>query len=146
MSSDDYAISVRDVSKCFYTYDKPSDRLKQSIVPRFQRRFGVPVTTYGKEFWALRNIDFDVSKGETVGIIGRNGSGKSTLLQIICGTLHPSAGNIEVKGRVAALLELGSGFNAEFTGRDNVSVNAALMGLSRQQTAARFADIEAFAD
>jgi len=146
MSSDDYAISVRDVSKCFYTYDKPSDRLKQSIVPRFQRRFGVPVTTYGKEFWALRNIDFDVSKGETVGIVGRNGSGKSTLLQIICGTLSPSAGQVETRGRVAALLELGSGFNLEFTGRENVYLNAAVLGLTHDEVDQRFDAIAGFAD
>src|SRR5476649_2114578 len=138
MSSDDYAISVRDVSKCFYTYDKPSDRLKQSIVPRFQRRFGVPVTTYGKEFWALRNIDFDVSKGEAVGIVGRNGSGKSTLLQIICGTLAPSAGKVRVRGRISALLELGTGFNPEFSGRENIYLSAAIQGLSRKETQAKY--------
>ncbi|WP_122680026.1 ABC transporter ATP-binding protein, partial [Pseudomonas viridiflava] len=120
MSSEENVISVRDISKCFHTYEKPFDRLKHSIIPRLQRKLGSPVTSYGREFWALRNIDFDVRRGETVGIVGRNGSGKSTSLQIICGTLTPSAGVIQTHGRVAALLELGSGFNPEFTGRENV--------------------------
>ena len=102
MSSDQPVISVQNVSKCFYTYDKPHDRLKQALVPRLQRWSGQPATTYGKEFWALRDISFDVGKGETVGIVGRNGSGKSTLLQIICGTLSPTIGEIHTRGRVAA--------------------------------------------
>lgn len=146
MSSEDNAISVRDISKCFYSYDKPLDRLKHSLVPRLQRRLGAPLSTYGKEFWALRNVDFDVQRGETVGIVGRNGSGKSTLLQIICGTLTPSGGQVQTHGRVAALLELGSGFNPEFTGRENVYLNAALLGLSREEVDQRFDAIAGFAD
>lgn len=146
MSSDQSVISVRNVSKCFYTYDKPRDRLKQAIVPRFQRWAGDQVTTYGKEFWALRNISFEVRKGETVGIVGRNGSGKSTLLQIICGTLTPTIGEIETCGRIAALLELGSGFNPEFTGRENVYLNAALLGLTHDEVDNRFDAIASFAD
>jgi lipopolysaccharide transport system ATP-binding protein len=146
MSSEQAVISVRNVSKCFYTYDKPHDRLKQAIVPRFQRWAGDQVTTYGKEFWALRDIDFEVYRGETVGIVGRNGSGKSTLLQIICGTLSPTMGEIETKGRVAALLELGSGFNPEFTGRENVYLNAAVLGLSHEEVNERFDAIAGFAD
>jgi len=146
MSSDEFAISVQDVSKCFYTYEKPSDRLKQSIVPRIQRILGDKVTTYGKEFWALRNVSFDVQKGETVGIVGRNGSGKSTLLQIICGTLMPTAGQIETQGRIAALLELGSGFNPEFSGRENVYLNGAVLGLSKDEIDERFDAIAGFAD
>ncbi|WP_122827543.1 ABC transporter ATP-binding protein, partial [Pseudomonas viridiflava] len=111
--------------------DKPHERLKQALVPRLQRWAGKQATTtYGKEFWALRDISFDVNKGETVGIVGRNGSGKSTLLQIICGTLAPTLGEIQTRGRVAALLELGSGFNPEFTGRENVYLNAAVLGLT----------------
>lgn len=146
MSSDQSVISVRNVSKCFYTYDKPRDRLKQAIVPRFQRWAGDQVTTYGKEFWALRDISFEVKKGETVGIVGRNGSGKSTLLQIICGTLSPTIGEIETRGRIAALLELGSGFNPEFTGRENVYLNAAVLGLTRDEVNDRFDAIAGFAD
>ena len=146
MSSEDTAVSVRDISKCFYTYDKPFDRLKHSLVPRLQRKLGGPVTAYGREFWALRNIDFDVQRGETVGIVGRNGSGKSTLLQIICGTLMPSGGVVQTQGRVAALLELGSGFNFEFTGRENVYLNAAVLGLSRDEVDQRFDAIAGFAD
>ena len=146
MSSNQPVISVKNVSKCFYTYDKPRDRLKQAIVPRLQRWSGQDPTTYGREFWALRDINFDVSKGETVGIVGRNGSGKSTLLQIICGTLNPTLGQIETRGRVAALLELGSGFNPEFTGRENVYLNGAVLGLSRDEVDERFDAIAGFAD
>lgn len=146
MSSNDSAIRVRNLSKCYQIYDVSSDRLKQFIWPRLQQLAGRSPKQYFREFWSLREIAFEVKKGETVGIIGRNGSGKSTLLQIICGTLHPTHGQVEVTGRVAALLELGSGFNLEFTGRDNVFLNAAVMGLTRAQTSERFAKIEAFAD
>src|SRR5690606_7036133 len=113
------------------------DRLLQRFFPRRQ---------YFKEFHALSDISFDVFRGETVGIIGRNGSGKSTLLQLICGTLTPTLGQITVHGRVAALLELGAGFNPEFTGRENVYMNATILGLTRQEIDARFDDILAFAD
>ncbi len=146
MSSDEIAIRVNNLSKCYQIYERPPDRLKQSIVPRLQRLAGRPSSTYFKEFWALRDVSFDVRKGETVGIIGRNGSGKSTLLQMICGTLTPTAGTVEVNGRVAALLELGAGFNPEFTGRENVYMNGAVLGLSREEIDARFDDIAAFAD
>ncbi|WP_225772513.1 ABC transporter ATP-binding protein [Pseudomonas sp. Marseille-Q5115] len=146
MSSETYAIRVEDVSKCFHTYDKPIDRLKRSVVPRLQQWVGDAPTSYGKEFWALRNISFEVKRGETVGIVGRNGSGKSTLLQIICGTLTPTSGTVQTHGRVAALLELGSGFNPEFTGRENVFLNGALLGLTREEIDARFDAIAAFAD
>ncbi|MBP9871800.1 MAG: ABC transporter ATP-binding protein [Nitrosomonas sp.] len=140
------AIRVNNLSKCYQIYDKPNDRLKQFVVPKVLGVLGQHSKPYFREFWALKDISFEIKKGETVGIIGRNGSGKSTLLQIICGTLHPTAGDIEVNGRVAALLELGSGFNPEFTGRENVYLNAGVLGLSVEQTAARFAVIEAFAD
>jgi lipopolysaccharide transport system ATP-binding protein len=145
-SSSDIAIRVSHLSKCYQIYDKPNDRLKQFVVPRMQRLLGEQPKQYFREFWALKDISFEIKKGETVGIIGRNGSGKSTLLQLICGTLHPTAGEIEVNGRVAALLELGSGFNPEFTGRENVYLNASVLGLTQEQTTARFAEIEAFAD
>ena len=144
--SSEIAIKVENLSKCYQIYDKPQDRLKQSLYPRLQRLVGKAPTQYFKEFWALKDVSFEVKKGETVGIIGRNGSGKSTLLQMICGTLNPTSGNIKTYGRVAALLELGSGFNPEFTGRENVYMNAAVLGLSREETETRFADIEAFAD
>jgi lipopolysaccharide transport system ATP-binding protein len=134
----DIAISVRGVGKMYRIYDRPQDRLKQMLW-RGRRM-------YGHEFWALRDVSFDISKGQTFGIIGRNGSGKSTLLQIIAGTLAPTEGQVEVQGRVAALLELGSGFNPDFTGRENVFLNGAILGLSREEMEARFDQIAAFAD
>ena len=144
--SNDVAIRVRTLSKCYHLYDAPRDRLKQFLAPRLQRMAGQPPRQYFREFWALRDVSLEIKRGESVGIIGRNGSGKSTLLQLICGTLHPSGGQIDVNGRVAALLELGSGFNPEFTGRENVYLNASVLGLSNEQTRQRFGDIEAFAD
>jgi lipopolysaccharide transport system ATP-binding protein len=131
------AISLKNVSKCFNRYAHPVDRLKEILLPG---------RTYAQEFWALRDINLEVLKGHTVGIIGRNGSGKSTLLQIIAGTLTPTSGSIEVHGRIGALLELGSGFNPEFTGRENVFLNGAILGLSRQEMEQRFDNIAAFAD
>ncbi|WP_051293599.1 ABC transporter ATP-binding protein [Pseudoduganella violaceinigra] len=144
--SSEIAIKIENLSKCYQIYDQPHDRLKQSILPRLQRLAGAPAKQYFREFQAVHNVSFEVRKGETVGIIGRNGSGKSTLLQMICGTLNPSSGSIVTNGRIAALLELGSGFNPEFTGRENVYMNAAVLGLTHAETAARFADIEKFAD
>ena len=132
-------ISVRNIGKMYRIYEQPIDRLKQMLLWRFRRE-------YGRSFWALRNLSFDIRRGETVGVIGRNGSGKSTLLQMIAGTLTPTEGEIYVKGRIAALLELGSGFNPEFTGRENVFMNGAILGLSRSEMAARFDEISAFAD
>jgi len=146
MSSDKPAVSVRDLSKCYQIYDRPADRLKQFVAPRLQRLVGKVPRQYFREFWALKGVSFEVARGESIGIVGRNGSGKSTLLQIICGTLNPTQGAVETDGRIAALLELGSGFNAEFSGRDNVYLNAALLGLSRQEVDQRFDDIAAFAD
>jgi lipopolysaccharide transport system ATP-binding protein len=133
------AVSVRGVGKMYRIYERPQDRLKQMLFFRFGRR-------YGREFWAIRNVDFDLAPGERLGIIGRNGSGKSTLLQIIAGTLAPSEGEVHVRGRVSALLELGSGFNLEFTGRENVFTNGAILGMSRNDVEARFDEIEEFAD
>lgn len=146
MSSNNIAIRVSNISKCYQIYDTPRDRLKQFVLPRLQRTIGQSPKQYFREFWALKDVSFEVEKGETVGIIGRNGSGKSTLLQMICGTLHPTSGSIQTNGRIAALLELGSGFNPEFTGRGNVYINAALHGLSKEEIDARFDDIVAFAD
>jgi lipopolysaccharide transport system ATP-binding protein len=137
-ADDDIAIRVSNLSKCYHIYDRPRDRLLQMLT-RGRKQFY-------REFWALKDVSFEVKKGETVGIVGRNGSGKSTLLQLICGTLNPTSGSIQTNGRIAALLELGSGFNPEFTGRENVYMNAALLGLNKEEVEARFDDIAAFAD
>ncbi len=144
--SSEIAIRVRDITKHYLMFERPEHRLLQMIVPRLQRIAGRPPRHYYEEFTALGGISFDVHRGETIGIIGRNGSGKSTLLQVICGTLQPSAGSIEVNGRIAALLELGAGFNLDFTGRENVYMNATILGLSRLEIDERFDDIAAFAD
>jgi len=144
--SSDIAIHVEGLSKCYYVYDRPQDRLKQFFLPRLQRATGFHQRQYYREFWALRDIDLTVRKGEAIGILGRNGSGKSTLLQIITGTLSPTTGTVTTRGRVAALLELGSGFNPEFTGRENVFLNGALLGLSQREVEERFDDIAGFAD
>lgn len=136
--SSNIAISVKNLSKNYQIYDQPLDRLKQTIY-RGKKKFY-------REFVALHDVSFNIKKGETIGIIGKNGSGKSTLLQIIAGTLMPSSGEINVYGRVAALLELGSGFNPEFTGRENVYLNGAILGISKEEMENRIAAIEAFAE
>jgi ABC-type polysaccharide/polyol phosphate transport system ATPase subunit len=146
MSSEEAAIRVQGLGKSYQIYEHPSDRLKQFIAPRLRRLVGAPERLYFRDFAALHDVSFEVKKGQTLGIIGRNGSGKSTLLQIICGTLAPTAGTVEVNGKVAALLELGAGCNPEFTGRENVQMNAALLGLSEHEIAARFQNIFDFAD
>lgn len=134
----DVALRLESISKCFQIYEKPHHRLLQGIF-RGRRK-------YYREYWALRDISFTINRGETVGIIGRNGAGKSTLLQIICGTLTPTSGALEINGRVAALLELGAGFNPEFTGRENVFLNGAVLGLPQQEIHDRFDEIASFAD
>jgi lipopolysaccharide transport system ATP-binding protein len=146
MSSDDIAIGVHGLAKRYQIYETPRDRLKQFVLPRVQRLFGAQPKRYFSEFWALNDVSFEVLKGETVGIIGRNGSGKSTLLQMICGTLSPTHGHVKLNGRVAALLELGAGFNPEFTGRENIFMNGTLLGLTRREIEARYDHIVAFAD
>jgi lipopolysaccharide transport system ATP-binding protein len=110
----DIAIKVHNLSKCYPIYDNPSDWLKPFVGSRLQRFTWQSPKQYFREFWAVKDVSFEIKKGETVGIIGRNGSGKSTLLQMICGTLTPTSGSIQTYGRIAALLELGSGFNPEF--------------------------------
>jgi lipopolysaccharide transport system ATP-binding protein len=130
------SLVVDKVSKCYELYEQPHQRLLGYFFKAANRR--------KREFWALQELSFSLHPGETLGIIGRNGSGKSTLLQIICGTLASSSGSVTVKGRIAALLELGAGFNPEFTGRENVLLNAALYGLSSQAIAERMDDIIAF--
>lgn len=153
--SSDHAISVKGVSKVFRIYDRPKDRLIQGLfalaarlVPgaASKQRLRRAAAARARDFHALDDISFHVDRGETVGIIGRNGSGKSTLLQIICGTLNPTLGEVATRGRVAALLELGSGFNPEYTGRENVYLNGQLLGLTRAQVDERFEKIVAFAD
>lgn len=146
MSSENIAIQVQNVSKCFEMYKTPAHRLKQMVYPRFLSSIRRNSKIYYDEFWALQNINFEVERGQTVGIMGQNGSGKSTLLQIITGTLSPTTGNVNVNGRVAALLELGSGFNPDFSGVENVYLNASLLGLSRQETDKKLDEILAFAD
>lgn len=133
------AIQVEKASKLYHLYDRPIDRLKHTLFWRFGRTFGHP-------FWALQGVSFTVQRGETFGVIGRNGSGKSTLLQILAGILTPTEGQVKVNGRVAALLELGSGFNPEFTGRENVFLNGMILGIPHAQLVERFAEIAAFAD
>lgn len=147
-------ISIQGVSKAYRIWESPGARLMAptmeflaKIVPgAMGRSLKNSASRSYSDFWALRDISFEVNKGEAVGIIGRNGSGKSTLLQIICGTLNPSSGTVRVSGRVAALLELGSGFNPEFTGRENVFLNGAVLGLSRKEIEERFDRIATFAD
>ncbi|MDG4555311.1 MAG: ABC transporter ATP-binding protein [Candidatus Competibacter sp.] len=131
-------IEVNEVGKCYQIYERPQDRLKQMLW-RGRRR-------YYHEFWALRNVSFTVRRGQTVGVIGRNGSGKSTLLKMLCNTLTPTAGALAVRGRVAALLELGTGFNPEFSGRENVYLNAAILGLDDAEIERYLPEILAFAD
>jgi len=136
--SSDIAIRVSTLGKRYEIYETPRDRLLQMLMRGRKQYF--------REFWALRDVSFEIKRGETVGIIGRNGSGKSTLLQLICGTLNPTVGSIEARGRVAALLELGAGFNPEFTGRENVYLAASLYGLTHEAITSRFDQISRFAD
>lgn len=138
MSCNEVVLSIKNISKCFEIYSKPIDRLYQTLCAGYKKFY--------KEFWALRNISFDVHQGECLGIIGRNGAGKSTLLQIITGTLQPTEGSIMSKGRIAALLELGSGFNPDFTGRENVYMYASVLGLSRREIEKKYQAIVDFAD
>ncbi|MEN0678089.1 ABC transporter ATP-binding protein [Plesiomonas shigelloides] len=137
MSSNNIAISVKNISKKYDMFSSPFERLLSLFSINSERH---------KEFLALKDVSFEVKKGETVGILGRNGSGKSTLLQIIAGTLNPTNGEVNVNGRLAALLELGSGFNPEFTGRENVYLNGSILGFTNEQMKAKFSEIESFAD
>lgn len=154
MSSNDVVIDVQGLSKCYEIYETPRDRLKQLVLPPLYRAFNPKQKSrsshseprYYREFWALRDISFQVRQGETLGIIGKNGSGKSTLLQILAGTLSPTSGDVKVGGRVAALLELGSGFNPDFSGYDNVFLNGRILGLTEKEIEARYDQIIAFAD
>ena len=133
-----YAIEARDLGKCYGLYDRPNDRLKQVLWGRWRQ--------FSREFWALQGVDLLIKPGEVVGLVGRNGAGKSTLLQILCGTLPPTTGRLHVRGRIAALLELGAGFNPEFTGIENVFMNGAILGLKHHEVKERLDEILAFAD
>ena len=132
------AIRVKDVTKIYRLYDRPSDRLKESL--------SLTRKNYHKDFYALKGVSFDVGKGESVGIIGTNGSGKSTILKIITGVLTPSGGEVTVNGRISALLELGAGFNMEYTGIENVYMNGTMMGYSRADMDKKLPEILEFAD
>ena len=134
----DTTILVNGISKIYKLYEKPIDRLKESLHP-FKKK-------YHKEFYALKDITFEIEKGETVGIIGKNGSGKSTLLKIITGVLSPTNGSTTVKGKVSALLELGAGFNPEFTGLQNIYLNGTMMGYTKEEIDQRVGAILEFAD
>jgi len=136
---EDRVVTLRHVGKCYRLYDRPQDRLKDHLLQPLGKR-------YGREFWALRDVSLTVQRGEIVGIIGRNGSGKSTLLQLLAGVLQASTGEVGVQGRVAALLELGSGFHPEHTGRENILMNGAILGLPRAEVERRYDEIVAFAD
>ena len=136
--SSEPAIRARGLGKRYALFERPTERLRQLL-------WGGGMQG-GREFWALRGADFEIARGEVVGVVGRNGAGKSTLLQLVCGTLTPTEGELRVRGRVSALLELGAGFNPEFSGVENVFLNGALMGLSRAQMEARLDGILAFAD
>ena len=153
-SPGDFVIRAHHLGKCYPLYEKPYDRLKQLVVPRLHRSFPLlgrcwpcplPLNYY-QEFWALRDVSLDIRPGQTVGIIGCNGSGKSTFLQLVAGVLKPTEGVLHTRGRVAALLELGTGFNPEFTGRENIRLGAALLGLDPDTIEARIPDIARFAD
>ena len=157
MSSDEIVIDVKNLSKRYEIYATPRDRLKQLVFPSLYRVFrrissllghegNQTPPQYFREFWALHNVSLQVKKGETLGIVGRNGSGKSTLLQLICNTLAPTSGDVTVNGRISALLELGSGFNPEYSGRENVFLNGQILGLSQKDIEARYDAIVEFAD
>ena len=136
MSSREVAISAKGLGKTYTIFPRPLDRLRQALAPKGRR--------YGRDFVALGDVSFDLMRGEVLGVVGNNGAGKSTLLQLICGTLQPTGGTLQVNGRIAALLELGAGFNPEFTGRENVFLNAAVLGLSTEEIEARFDSIVEF--
>ena len=146
MSSESFAVRISNLGKAYQIYNSPEDRLKQFFIPKIDHFFKKPPRNFFREFWALSDVSLEIPKGQTVGIIGRNGSGKSTLLQLICGTLAPTTGKIEAIGRIAALLELGSGFNPEFTGRENIYLNASILGLSNPEIDSCYQDIVKFAD
>ena len=139
-------IQVEHITKIFRIYNTPKDRIKEFLANLPRRVAGAKRIKKHKEFYSLNDVSLTINKGETIGIIGANGAGKSTLLQIICGTLSPTNGNVTVNGRVAALLELGAGFNPDFTGRENIFISASIMGLTDEQIKERFDSIVEFSE
>lgn len=135
---EEIAIDIQNLSKMYKLYEKPIDRLKETL--------SLTGKSYHKDFYALNNINLQIKKGETVGIIGKNGAGKSTLLKIITGVLSPSTGSVKINGRISSLLELGAGFNPEYTGIENIYLNGTIMGMSKEEVDERMQDILAFAD
>jgi ABC-type polysaccharide/polyol phosphate transport system ATPase subunit len=135
---DETAISIQNLTKIYPLYDKPQDRFKEALSP-FRK-------SYHRDFYAMRDVDIEIRRGETVGIVGKNGAGKSTLLKMITGVLTPSSGTIEIKGRIASLLELGAGFNPEMTGLENIYLNGTLMGFSDKEMDSKIEAILKFAD
>jgi len=144
--SSDAVIEVRDLGKRYEVYSQPRDRLRQMLLAPLRQLLRLASRSYYREFWALRGVSFHVRRGETVAIVGQNGSGKSTLLQLVCGTLSPTFGDVRISGRIAALLELGAGFNTEFTGRENVFLSGLLYGIGQKELASRYDSIVAFAE
>ncbi|WP_158883229.1 ABC transporter ATP-binding protein [Rhodanobacter sp. L36] len=142
----DVVITVKGLTKRYEIYAEPQHRLKQMLLPRLRQMFGAPAVQYYRDFWALRDVSFNVHRGEAIGIIGRNGSGKSTLLQMICGILTPTAGTITSPARIAALLELGAGFNPEFTGKENIFLSGLVYGIPESVLKQRYQDIVDFAE
>lgn len=135
---DDYSIRVKNVSKVYRLYDKPMDRLREAL--------NLTKKKYHKNYYALNNVSFDIKKGETVGLLGINGAGKSTMLKIITGVLTPTSGSVEINGKISALLELGAGFNPDYTGMENIYINGTMMGYTRAEVESRIDDILSFAD
>jgi lipopolysaccharide transport system ATP-binding protein len=144
--SGDVAIAVQGLTKRYEIYEQPQDRLKQMFLPKLRSLVGDKSARYYRDFWALRDVTFSVKRGEAVGIIGRNGSGKSTLLQMICGILTPTTGSVRSPGRIAALLELGAGFNPEFTGKENIFLSGLVYGIPEEVLKSRYQDIVDFAE
>ena len=146
MSSNEIAINVEKLSKRYEIYEKPSDRLKQFVLPRLRRLLNSSSSQYFKEFWALRDVSFQIEKGETLGIIGRNGSGKTTLLRMINGIFPPTKGVISINGRIGALIAVGAGFHPHMTGRENVYLNASILGIPKNEVTEKFDSILEFAE
>ncbi|RAS55679.1 teichoic acid transport system ATP-binding protein [Vibrio diazotrophicus] len=144
--SSDVIIKAQDLSKCYLVYDNPKHRLTGPIINRIRKVIGMEPKSFYREHWVLKSLNFSINKGDSVGIVGKNGAGKSTLLQMLTGTLTPTTGNINLQGRVAALLELGAGFNPDFTGHENVYMNASILGLSQEEIDEKYDEIIDFAD